>query len=399
MGIPLVDCYSKELLMSLKDHYDVAIIGGGPAGSMAAIYLSRFGFDVCLIEKKKFPRDVLCGEFLSEEVTALLKELKLFEEFLALNPVLISRFKSVNESGTEIHSNLSFPAYALKRSLFDKFLLNEAINLGVNVYQPAEADFIRREGNEFLVGIIKQNNKEDILVGVSNVIAAYGKQNSFDKKLKRDFITSSSGLNGIKFHIPNSSIKNYPADEISIYTAEDIYCGMNTISESETTLCALEKRTNSESSPRKRILKLLESNNNFGDLFNPGFENTLNDLPIYGTGNIYFGRRKIIENHIFMIGDAAAVIAPLAGDGIGMAFQSAKLISSLLSDFKKGKYSGDQLEKTYVMEWNKLFLRRIRFALFVQKLVLKRVTNNISYSFSNIFPSIMPVLIRATRSA
>ncbi len=59
MGISLVDCYSEESLMSLKDHYDVAIIGGGPAGSMAAIYLSRFRFDVCLIEKKKFPRDVL----------------------------------------------------------------------------------------------------------------------------------------------------------------------------------------------------------------------------------------------------------------------------------------------------------------------------------------------------
>ena len=100
-----------------------------------------------------------------------------------------------------------------------------------------------------------------------------------------------------------------------------------------------------------------------------------------------------------MIGDASGVIAPIAGDGIGMAFQSAKLISSLFSDFKKGKYSRDQLEKTYVMEWNKLFIRRIRFALFVQNLVLKRATNNISYSFSNIFPSIMPVLIRATRGA
>jgi hypothetical protein len=385
--------------MSLKDHYDVAIIGGGPAGSMAAIYLSRFGLDVCLFEKKNFPRDVLCGEFLSGEVTGLLKELQLFEEFLALNPVLISRFKSVNESGTEIHSNFSFPAYAVKRSLFDKFLLDEAINSGVNVYQPAEADFVRREDDKFVVGIIKQNNKENILIGANKVIAAYGKQNSFDKKLKRDFITSSSGVNGIKFYIPNSIMKNYPADEISIYTAENIYCGINTISENETTLCALEKRVNGKSSPRKRILKLLESNKNFGDLFKPGFENTLKDLPVYGTGNIYFGRRNVVENHIFMIGDAAGVIAPLAGDGIGMAFQSAKLISYLLSDFKKGKYSGDQLEKIYVMEWNKLFLRRIRFALFVQNLVLRRFTNKISYSFSKSFPSIMPVLIRATRSA
>jgi hypothetical protein len=206
-------------------------------------------------------------------------------------------------------------------------------------------------------------------------------------------------MNGIKFHILNSSIKNYSVDEISIYTAENIYCGMNTVSENETTLCALEKRVNGDSSPRKRILKLLKSNKKFGDLFEPGFENTLNNIPIYGTGNIYFGRKQIVENHIFMIGDAAGVIAPLAGDGIGMAFLSAKLISSLLSDYKKGKYTRGQLEKTYLMEWNKFFLRRIRFALFVQNLVLKRVTNTISYSFSNIFPSIMPVLIRATRSA
>ncbi len=63
-------------------------------------------------------------------------------------------------------------------------------------------------------------------------------------------------------------LKIIPSDEISIYTAENIYCGMNTISENETTLCALEKRVNGESSPRKRILKLLESNKNFGDLFN-----------------------------------------------------------------------------------------------------------------------------------
>jgi flavin-dependent dehydrogenase len=144
---------------------------------------------------------------------------------------------------------------------------------------------------------------------------------------------------------------------------------------------------------------LLESNKKFGNLFKPGFENTLNDIPIYGTGNIYFGRRNVVENHIFMIGDAAGVIAPIAGDGIGMAFQSAKLISSLLSDYKKGKYSGDQLEKIYLMEWNKLFRRRIRFALFAQNLVFKRVTNNISYSFSRIFPAILPVLIKATRSA
>jgi flavin-dependent dehydrogenase len=235
------------------------------------------------------------------------------------------------------------------------------------------------------------------LVESKNVIAAYGKQNSLDKKLFRNFNSSSSGLNGIKFHIPNSCIKDYPANEISIYTAEGIYCGLNTVSENETTLCVLERRANDDVSPRERIIKLLESNKSFSDLFKKDFSNLLNDLPIYGTGNIYFGKRNVVENHVFMIGDAAGFIAPLAGDGIGMAFQSAKLISSLLAEYKRGKYKREELERKYISDWNRMFRKRTRIALFIQNLVLNNVTNNLTYTLFHGFPSLIPNLIKATR--
>jgi flavin-dependent dehydrogenase len=38
---------------------DILIIGGGPAGSTTALYLSKLGYDITLIEKKKFPRETL----------------------------------------------------------------------------------------------------------------------------------------------------------------------------------------------------------------------------------------------------------------------------------------------------------------------------------------------------
>jgi flavin-dependent dehydrogenase len=103
--------------MSINHHHDVIIIGGGPAGSMAALYLSKYGFNTCIIEKKKFPREVLCGEFLSGEVSKTLKELNLFENFLSVNPVKISKFKFTNEKGTEISSEFDFPAYVFKISI------------------------------------------------------------------------------------------------------------------------------------------------------------------------------------------------------------------------------------------------------------------------------------------
>jgi len=44
--------------------YDVIIIGAGPAGSTVSTLLSRAGLRALLLEKSRFPREKLCGEFI-----------------------------------------------------------------------------------------------------------------------------------------------------------------------------------------------------------------------------------------------------------------------------------------------------------------------------------------------
>ncbi|MGA8185479.1 MAG: FAD-dependent oxidoreductase, partial [Terriglobia bacterium] len=46
---------------------DVAIIGGGPAGTAAALEARRQGLSVAVWERDRFPRDKVCGEFISPE--------------------------------------------------------------------------------------------------------------------------------------------------------------------------------------------------------------------------------------------------------------------------------------------------------------------------------------------
>ena len=56
----------------LKDACDVAVIGGSLAGSAAACALARAGARVVVLEKARFPRDKVCGCFLSHEAFPVL---------------------------------------------------------------------------------------------------------------------------------------------------------------------------------------------------------------------------------------------------------------------------------------------------------------------------------------
>ena len=63
----------------------VAILGAGPAGCSASLYLSKFGIDHIVVDKATFPRDKICGDALSGKVVNQLKR---------LNPEWISELKA-----------------------------------------------------------------------------------------------------------------------------------------------------------------------------------------------------------------------------------------------------------------------------------------------------------------
>ena len=375
---------------------DILIIGGGPAGSTTALYLSELGLNITLIEKKIFPREVLCGEFLSKEVTDILKELNIFNDFLSLNPNKLNSFRAVDESGIELNSNLNFDAYALKRSVFDLFLLNKARDKNVKVMQPAEVISTITSNCEF-ISVIEENNGNKLQIKSKLVIAAYGKQNILDKKFDRDFVNKKSNLNGVKFHLPTNLLDKQFDDEIRIYTDEELYCGMNQVSDTEMTVCFLENRKQSKIPSRERLIEVIKSNNHFKKVFSEDAIDYIKTTNIYGTGNIYFGKREVVENGIIMVGDAARVISPLAGDGIGMAMESARLLYSVFS-----KYNPDNIDKIYsdyVTQYEKIFSKRLKTAKIIQGIILNRKSRRLGFGLVKNYPSLLPYLIKFTRNS
>ncbi len=379
-----------------KRNFDIAIIGGGPAGSAAAIYLAGSGLNVCLFEKKIFPRDVLCGEFLSPEVFEELVKLGIDKEFLSLRPNKINSFRFINNDSSELFTNFPFDAYSIKRSVFDNFLLDQALKSVVKIFQPAEVKTILKEENSFKLKFIRSDNQVEE-ISTTFLIAAYGRQNILDKILGRGFINERSRLNGIKFHIEKKYLLSFIPDEIQIYASGGIYCGVNAVSDNEITLCFLEDRNEYTDSYRDHLAELMSNNKKFAEIFNSDFLSAINNKPVYGTGNIFFGRRELTKNGIFMIGDAAGVIAPLAGDGIGMALQSAGLLCEILTSGIKNKIGRDKLEKKYCYEWNKRFNKRLFSARIVQKTILGNNLRKAGVGLVKLFPGILPEIIRRTR--
>src|SRR6188768_3898762 len=111
--------------------YDVAIVGAGPAGSSAAIRLAIAGRRVLLVEQKQFPRNKLCGEFISPECLTHFDQLGVMDAITQSGGVDIERtvFFAQNETSVAVPNDwfkAGTRAIGLSRSAMDARLLERA---------------------------------------------------------------------------------------------------------------------------------------------------------------------------------------------------------------------------------------------------------------------------------
>ena len=144
--------------------YDALMIGGGPAGAIAALMLAKAGWSVAVIEKKRFPRRKVCGEFISATNLPLLEHLGLVQAFLDMagppvrttglfagDTVLLAELPRLNG-----HSDGW--GRALGRERLDELVLSSAACAGATVWQPWSAIELRTYGGFHLCRIVSQED-------------------------------------------------------------------------------------------------------------------------------------------------------------------------------------------------------------------------------------------------
>jgi geranylgeranyl reductase family protein len=116
------------------DLFDIAVVGAGPAGSVAAYTAARRGFSVALIDRQTFPRDKACGDGIGPGAVRLVQQLGLGEIFDGYAPIEAVTVLGPNGSRTDnavpdIHGEPT-TGYVVPRLEFDNRLFRAALEAG-----------------------------------------------------------------------------------------------------------------------------------------------------------------------------------------------------------------------------------------------------------------------------
>lgn len=363
---------------------DVLIAGGGLAGLMTGIQLSRAGISCTLIEKKTYPFHRVCGEYISNETVPFLKTLGVYPE--GFSPSQLSRFQLSSVNGKSANLKLDLGGFGISRYHFDYFLVEKAKASGVNFVFDTEVNTILFEDEKFKIQTSKKIFEADVVVG------SFGKRSKIDISLNRSFIKKRSPYIGVKYHV----YTDHPTDLIALHNFKDGYCGISNIEEGKTNLCYLSHRNNLKaygSIPemeravlfRNPFLKSIFINSDF--IFEK--PETINQIS--------FETKGPIEDHILMAGDAAGMITPLCGNGMAMAIHSSKLLSEHIIHFcKSANYSRRQLEIDYTASWRQAFEKRLWVGRQIQRLFGSERASDFAVNLARNSKAIASFLIKKT---
>lgn len=299
---------------------DALILGAGLAGSAAACLLARAGLQVHLLERETGPHHKVCGEFLSIEAGAHLRQLGL--DPLALGAVPIERIRLLS-GRIEAEATLPFGALGLSRHILDETLLGRAeaagalVERGVRVLEldgrTARTSQGEREGRHVLLATGKLPVRERGTMPTGR---------------------AADGFVGFKMHYrlaPGAARRL--AGTIALALFDGGYAGLQMVEAGRANLCLVVRRTHLAriGGDWQALRGWLDKNVHLRHLLadaEPLFERPVT------VANLAYGLppRGRDDEPVFRLGDQWGMTASLTGDGMAIALRSAFLAACCLTE-------------------------------------------------------------------
>jgi len=366
----------------------IVIIGGGLAGLVNSILLSRKGLDVHLYEKKIFPFHKVCGEYVSNEVLDFLKREDLFPTQITLPK--INKFQLTSIGGKSTESQLKLGGFGVSRHYLDNFLKKKALQAGATIADGISVSKVNYHNRVFDYQLSNGEKHQSQLI-----IGAFGKKSRLDIQLNRPFTSKPSPFIGVKYHIETAE----PVDRISLHNFPKGYCGISPIEDEKFNLCYLG---NSDQLKKCGSLtayedKYVKQNPHLKAIFN---HSTFLFKKPEVINAFSFQPKQPVDDHVLMSGDSAGLITPLCGNGMAMAIHSALLLSNIIvRNENKGAFNNLKIEQEYMQQWNQHFKKRLWYGRKIQSLFGSSISSEIAIQLLKTFPKIGDVLIRLSHGS
>ncbi len=368
----------KGSMLTATPQFDLAVIGGGPAGSSAAIAAARLGANVVLLEARSFPRHKVCGEFVSAEALGVLAGLL---ENLPAGRTLLDTAPAIDRTrmflgARMIEAPVSPAALSITRYDLDAQLWRAAQAAGVETRANCEVTATDGSGPFRLATSSGECSAKALIV-------ASGRWSQFTPDR---IMPAGPRWIGLKAHFREVD----PAPSTDLYFFAKGYCGVQPVANDIVNACAMVRSDSATSLPEVFALhdKLAERAAGWAAMTQP-----------VSTAPLIYRKPQPVHGNAMFAGDAAAFIDPFVGDGISIALRSGRLAAQCASRFLSGEIESGEAVALYGDEYSRQFAPLLSAASRMRSLMsLPALAQAAAFELLRL-PGVMPLVIRKTRGA
>lgn len=326
--------------------HDVIIVGGGPAGSVMAWTLAGQGKDVLVLERARFPREKVCGDFVEPRGLRILDKMGCLSKLEETDPLPITDVAMFLETKCAYrgripfygqHSELSNHGFIIPREILDHRMLQCAADAGATVHEEVTVKSVTTSKRGVSVTTSDKSGASifhaQFIVGADGVNSVVAKSAGLLERDPRHIAVSQ------RVYVDGVVVTG---GEAAFFFDQDLFpgygwmfpmaghranVGVGILSESRD-----RNQTNVPQLLTEFIEKLRDAH--------PGCANIkVSGRTMGGIVKTYGGAGKNYFNRGLLIGDAGCFVDPMTGEGITPAMESALIGASIISaGIEQGKF-------------------------------------------------------------
>jgi len=309
---------------------DVVIVGAGPAGSLTAWSLARAGFSVTLVERARFPRRKVCGEYLNIGAVRLLDRLGLGATVRGAGSPLAG-IRLVPPNGESVVLRFPEPALAIARETLDSLLLDAACAAGAQLVRSRVED-LEFDGESVSGVIARDEAGETSSLRARFIVGADGAGSVVARRLG-----VVEKLRGPRRFAVGGHYAGFGSMDrlVEMYVGAGAYFAVNPLDAQRANVMVVVRERSLAKWSRDIDEGVCGKAAELGRGLR-SFDGTQRIGPRVAVGPLAFDTRRAHVANALLVGDAAGFLNPFTGQGVYLALSGALAAAGAVSSALAG---------------------------------------------------------------